>query len=204
MTDALENTTHLVRRLPGGGEMDRNALIEHASKRLRRLTRKMLRCYPGVGRWEETDDVLQNALIRLDKALSEVLMESAQHFWNLAAMQIRRELIDLARHHFGPLGPGGKHYTDGTGRAPDDPGGVLHGYPAEEGEPSSLEEWTEFHKQVERLPDAEREVLNLLWYGKLSQKKAAEELGISLETVKRRWQSARFLLYQALGGQPPQ
>ena len=32
----------------------------------------MLKGYPGVGRWEQTDDVLQNSLVRLDRALGSV------------------------------------------------------------------------------------------------------------------------------------
>ncbi len=37
-----------------------------------RLTWKLLRDFPGVPRWEETDDVLQNAAVRLCPALEDV------------------------------------------------------------------------------------------------------------------------------------
>jgi hypothetical protein len=55
------------------------------------------------------------------------------------------------------------------------------------GEPSNLAEWTEFHERVEALPEAEREVVGLLWYEGVSQEEAAALLGVSLRTVKRRW-----------------
>ncbi len=56
----------------------------------------MLRDYPRVKRWEDSDDVLQNALIRLLQALAAVKISTAKDFYALAALQIRRELLDLA------------------------------------------------------------------------------------------------------------
>jgi RNA polymerase sigma-70 factor (ECF subfamily) len=67
-------------------------------------------------------------------------------------------------------------------------------------EPSHLAAWTEFHSQIDRLPAEEREIFDLLWYQELSQAEAAAQLGVSERTVKRRWQSARLLLHQALKG----
>jgi RNA polymerase sigma-70 factor (ECF subfamily) len=113
MTDPAGDTTHLLHQLNAGNEMARNDLFHHACKRLRCLTREMLRVYPGVRSWEETGDILQNALIRLDRATSEVPLDPSQHFWNLAALQVRRELIDLARRHLGREGHGANHHTEG-------------------------------------------------------------------------------------------
>jgi RNA polymerase sigma-70 factor (ECF subfamily) len=47
---------------------------------------------------------------------------------------------------------------------------------------------------VERLPESEQELFNLLFYEGLTQEEAAELLGMGLATVKRRWQSARLKL----------
>jgi RNA polymerase sigma-70 factor (ECF subfamily) len=77
--------------------------------RLERLARKMLRRFPGVHRWAETGDVLQNALLRLLRALQEVRPESVRGFFGLVAEQMRRELLDLARHFCGPQGLGARH-----------------------------------------------------------------------------------------------
>lgn len=169
------------------GDDVRGQIIEHTCDRLRGLARRMLRGFPGVHRWSETDDVLQNALIRLHRSLAEVRPQSARQFYALAATQIRRELLDMARSHFGPEGIGKNHQTDG-------------GVAAElaTAEPQSIEDWTAFHEQVEKLPDEEREVFGLLWYGGLNQSEAAKVLGISLATLKRRWQSARWHLHEAL------
>ena len=44
-------------RLRAGDESARDELLDIACERLGRLARKMLRGYPGVRRWEQTDDV---------------------------------------------------------------------------------------------------------------------------------------------------
>jgi RNA polymerase sigma factor (sigma-70 family) len=169
----------------------RSQIIEHTCDRLRGLARRMLRGFPGVRRWSETDDVLQSALIRLHRSLAQVKPQSARQFYGLASTQIHRELLDLARSQFGREGIGRNHQTDG-------------GIAAESAmdEPQSIEDWTAFHEEVEKLPAEEQEVFGLLWYGGLNQADAAKVLGISLATLKRRWQAARLHLHEALQEDP--
>lgn len=173
----------------------RQALLHHSCDRLLRLTRKMFHSYPNLRRWEQTDDVFQNAMIRLHRSLADVRPESVRHFFNLAAVQIRRTLLDLAKHHFGPNGLGNNHHTDG--QPADDVGGSLHN----QAEPKAAEEWSEFHRRVESLPEEEQEIINLIWYEGLSQEEAAKLLNISVRTVKRRWHSARMKLYEVLSNE---
>ena len=94
----------LLDRLRAGDGSARDRLIALAQSRFMALARAMLRRYPHVRRWEQTDDLLQAALVRLHRSLADVRPESLRHFDNLAAAQIRRELIDLARRHHGPEG----------------------------------------------------------------------------------------------------
>lgn len=194
---------HWIDRLRAGDETARAPLLEQACERLRRLTRKMLRSYAGVKRWEETDDVLQNALIRLWGALRAVTPHSAREFYGLANLQIRRELIDLARQYYGPQGAGAHHASGvgpaGTGSTPPhlvEPADETH-------EPGELAVWSEFHQWVDRLPEEEREVFDLLWYQELTHPEAAAVLGISEATLRRRWLAARQRLHDLLRGQFP-
>ncbi len=168
----------------------RNEIIEHACERLRMLTHQMLRRFPGVRRWSETDDVLQNAMLRLHRALAEVKPDSTGQFYGLAATQIRRELIDLARHYYGAEGRGANHHSDG--------GRLLEVIADECSRPESLEGWATFHETIERMPEEQRSAVDLIWYEGLSQPEAAEVLGVSLATLKRRWQAARLALYEVL------
>jgi RNA polymerase sigma-70 factor (ECF subfamily) len=146
-----------VERLKRGDSAAKDDLLNAACERLRRLTRKMLKSYPGVARWEQTDDVFQNAAIRLCRALKETAPESVAHFLNLAALHIRRELIDLARHHFGPQGAAAHHDTENKQRQTP----ALDA-PQTTQEPSKLAQWCEFHRQIDALPIEERELFNLL------------------------------------------
>jgi RNA polymerase sigma-70 factor (ECF subfamily) len=189
----------LLDRLRAGDPSARSSLIALAQGRFAALARAMLRRYPHVRRWEETDDLLQAALVRLHRSLAEVRPQDVPHFDNLAATQIRRELIDLARSYHGPEGVGANHHTDGT-----DPGDRLAQVANGMGRPESLEEWTAFHEAVDRLPEEERRVMDLLWYRGLTHAQAAEALGVATKTVQRRWASARLLIREALHGEQPQ
>jgi RNA polymerase sigma-70 factor (ECF subfamily) len=191
----------LLGRLRAGDGSARDELLSLACVRLTRLARKMLRSYPGVARWEQTDDVLQNAAIRLCRALKELTLESPRSFFNLAAVQMRRELIDLARHHYGPRGIGAHHESVGPS---DTRRGPAFDCPATEtDEPGRLADWTEFHDQVDALSDEQREVFNLVWYQGLSQADTAALLGVTERVVKWRWRAARLTLRKAVNGEPP-
>ena len=190
-------------RLRDGDETARGELLQCAGERLRSLARKMLRAYPRVHRWEETDDVLQNAALRLHRTLGQIAPATPRDFFRVAALNIRRELLDLAKHYYGPLGHGAKHASGGPS---DSSAGERE--PADRGdlstEPSRLAAWAEFHEQIGALPDEEREVFDLLWYQGLNQAEAAELLGVSERTIKRRWQTARLRLHEALHGEMPE
>jgi RNA polymerase sigma factor (sigma-70 family) len=206
MVDATHSSTQIqlrLDRLRAGDGTARDELLRIASERLNRLARKMIRGFPGVRRWEQTDDVLQNAALRLWRSLDTVKPESVRSFISLAAVQIRRELIDLARHYDGPEGPGRHHHlrrieSDGSGDplGPPDPG-------TDTDDPVRLVDWTEFHDQVEALPGAAKEMFDLLWYQGLPQAEAAAVLGVTERVVRYRWRAARLELHERLGGRLP-
>ena len=189
----------LERHRKGDGSA-KTEIIEHACERLRLLASKMLRRdYARLARWEQTDDVLQNTLIRLHRSLSELQPESVEQFMGLAATQIRRSLLDLARHHFGPEGAAKLHYSD---VARTDLPLQVDIQPDKTDEPQSMDEWTLFHEAVQQLPDEEKQVFHLVYYDGLTHVEAAELLGITDRTIRRRWQSARVLLHEELGISP--
>jgi RNA polymerase sigma-70 factor (ECF subfamily) len=178
-------------RLQAGDPAAQDELFRHAAGRLRRLSSRLLDRFPGVRRWAQTDDVLQSALVRLLRALQAVRPTSVREFFALSAQQVRRELLDLARHWFGPQGPGANHVSPRPAAAGPDPVAAA--------EPDSLAEWCEFHRQAQLLPDLEREVVDLLYYQGLSQAEAAELLTVTVRTIQRRWQSALLLLHERIG-----
>ncbi|RLS36621.1 MAG: sigma-70 family RNA polymerase sigma factor [Planctomycetota bacterium] len=165
----------------------RDELLRRVEARLRRLAHGLLRGFPSVSRWEGTDDVVQGAALRLLRALDHVTPENPRRFFGLAAQMIRRELIDLARHHHGPMGQGANHQSHSGLQqqvTPEPPDGL------------DLETWTLFHESVTRLNDHEREIVDLLYYQGLSQEQAAKILDLDIRTIQRRWRQARIHLHQ--------
>jgi len=175
-------------------------LAEHSTQRLRVLVRSMLSKYPHVRRWEDTEDVLQAALMRLYRSLQQVRPESTQAFFRFAVTQIRRELIDLARHYYGAHGHGAHHQSRGDGKAADDMGGVVAEAADPGDRPESVQDWARFHEAIESLPADERDAFSMVWYGGIQQKEAARLLKISERTITRRLNRARTSLRLLLSG----
>jgi RNA polymerase sigma-70 factor (ECF subfamily) len=197
--DSSIRLQNLVERMNVGDLSARNDVIAHACDRLRRLARKML--HQDFGRLcevEQTDDVLNGAMLRLHRALEDpnVRPASAAELFRLASVQLRRELIDLARHYFGPahLPLTGLEAQGGSADACS----PNHGPAETTFGPDRLLAWREFHDRVAALPAEERAVFELLWYQELTQAEAAVVLGVSVPTIKRRWLQARLLLQEAL------
>jgi RNA polymerase sigma-70 factor (ECF subfamily) len=191
----LSELQDLLQGVCAGDARARDHLLEHLSDRLLALARKMLHQFPAVHRWDRTSDVYQGAMVRLVRALDQVKPDTIEGLVRLASQQIRRELLDLARRYSGPTNPG-------VGRGTrTDPFQEESSVPiGAHDEPDNVAVWTEFHRQVERLPDKEREIFDLVWYQELTQTEAAQLLQITERTVRNRWVSARLLLANALEG----
>ena len=200
MLDASPQTEELhgwLARMRAGDPAATDELIRRVGQRLQRLTRHMLRGHPALKRWTQTDDVLQGALLRLLRALRAVQPGGTREFFALAAQQVRRELIDLARHYYGPRGLGTHHLTPAPNEPMEEAPDCL-AVPSPE--PGSLAEWCDFHTKIEQLPDEQREVVGLLFYQGLSQAEAAQVLDVTVRTVQRRWHAALVTLHDALKG----
>jgi RNA polymerase sigma-70 factor (ECF subfamily) len=178
-------------RMRAGDRSAHAELLRSVGDRLERLTRKMLRSFPRVHGRFQTGDVLQNSLLRLLRALEAVDPASTREFFSLAAVQIRRELLDLARrikrmaYETAPVG--GNHGSD-AGPEPVD----------ERDDPDDLEKWTQLHQEVENLPAEEREVVSLIIYHDWTQAEVAELFQVTTRTVQRHWRSALRKLHHVL------
>lgn len=203
MSDDIPQTTQMVlwlERMQAGDLGAREELLRHVGGRLERLTRKLLQDYPRVKRYEQTDDVLQRATLRLLGALREVQPTSTRDFFGLASLQIRRELLDLARHYYGPEGEGAHHAS-----LPGDRSGAVMPEKADPADdPSRLAAWCEFHEKVKLLANEQHEVFALLYYQGLTQAEAAVILKVTVRTVQRRWQSSLLSLHDLVQGAWPE
>ncbi len=191
--------TILLGRVRDGDASAKEDLFRKAQARLELLARRMLRKFPSVHRWADTDDVFQSAAIRLSRSLEAVNIADTRGFFNLAAAVMRRELIDLARHYYGPQGIGANHDSVAIEEAP----AASEAEPARAAGPAELERWTAFHQAVEELPPTEREVVGLIFYHGWEQEAIATLFNVSARTVRRWWQEACTRLYEKLGGELP-
>jgi RNA polymerase sigma-70 factor (ECF subfamily) len=205
MADPTLHTLELqewLRSIRSGNLAAREELLLGICGRMERLARKMLKNFPTVRHEADTGDVLSGALMRLIDAIQKMdpMPATTREFFGLAAEQVRRELLDLARHyralkrrgpgHAVPLAGGGEDEgVDLPDKSPDD---------------DDLERWAAFHGAVERLPAEEREVIGLTFYHGWTQAQIAELLQVSDRTVRRYWQSAVVRLGDALGGELPE
>jgi RNA polymerase sigma-70 factor (ECF subfamily) len=201
--DQYDSLQSCLNRFTAGDDVALNELLSRATTRLKQLTQFMFRDFARVHRWEETDDVLQNASLRLCRALQATRPETVAGFLALASLQIRRELIDLARRYFGPEGLGANHDSRAVAWSDNSSAELSAADASSSSDPRRLALWTDFHDQAGRLPDEDRAVFDLIYYQGLSQIEAAEVLGISERTLQRRWQSARLTLHDALNGRLP-
>lgn len=190
MSETVSPLDAAVARFRQGDRASRDELMTVMYERLRVLASRMLDDYSRLrGRGEETGDVLHAAMLRFLRALESVRPATTRDFLGLAASQIRRELIDLARRHFGRRGhrpPPQKVADDSTLQTIAAAGAAQL---AETGVALA-----ELHAQVEQLPEKEREVVDVLWYLDLTQDEAARVLGVDKSTIKRRWRDARQTL----------
>jgi RNA polymerase sigma-70 factor (ECF subfamily) len=186
MDELHTSTLHeLIARFQAGDNTALDALIRRTQERLEHFARRLLATFPGVRVKEETDDVLQSALIRLTRALRQETPKSVRDFFGLAGVQIRRELLDLARSH-----------------ARQPALGLIHDPPEPAEDSAELDRWTRLHEAVERLPGELRDVFSYTFYHGSTQARIAELLGLSDRQVRRLWVEACRRLKAAVGDLP--
>ena len=188
-----------VDRMRAGDRRAANDLVNAVTDRLDRLARRMLGGYPVARRLADTGDVVQGATIRLFNSLNNVRPQSTRSFFNLAAVQMRRERLDLARKArsrrlgaVAPIAPEGESATGGGWEAAG---------PASAD--ADLDRWAALHAAVGTLPAVEREVFSLTFYHGWSQAQIAELLQVSDRQVRRHWVKACEQLTRAVGGELP-
>lgn len=203
--NAVDAESPLAQSLASLAEGDlsaRERLVEACVERLRHLTHKILRRYPGVRRFDDTDDVLQGAILRLHRALGQMASagESPRSLMALGATQIHRELVDLARRYSAASSYEANHGTN----VYQDAEGKRHFVDGVEAEEEPLDRWERFHEAIDRLSPEQREVFRLVWYIGADQRTIAGMLGCSERTVKTYWRHARDAVRTALDGEGPE
>lgn len=200
-TTSLGNTTiaiqNLLDRVVKGDEQAKRDLIERAYERLIIVARKLLGSFSSVRLDEETAGVLSDAYGRLQSALETVKPATVPQFMGLAAKKIREVLLDKVR---GEKGRGAKPRPD---RVSINAGGDSNASPGLQVADSDFDDSRrtmviDLLEAIDKLPEEEREAVELLFFHGYSQPEAGEILGVHEDTVKRRWAKARIKLADKL------
>ena len=185
--DELHTTTlrDLIARFQAGENSALDSLIRRTQERLEQFARRMLGSFPNVRAREQVEDVLQNALLRLTRALRQEVPQSVADFFGLAALHLRRELLDLARGH-------ARRPTAHLTKDPPDWGD----------DSAELDRWATLHEAAGRLPEGLRQVFACTFYHGWTQNQIAELLGVSERQVRRLWVEVCLRLKAAVGDLP--
>ena len=174
------------------------ALLDRSVRRLHLLCATLLhRSYPRLTHPPlnmQADELLGAIAERLLKALREVRPRTVRQLFALANQHIRWELNDLARRLDDQ--PGAAELSEGLVPAPASSVSGLT--------PDGLR----MLRAIEDLPEDEREVFDLVRIQGMTQAEAAQLLGVSAVTVKRRLSRGLQLLAEQLadlrpGERPP-
>jgi len=169
------------------------ALLDRAVRRLHLVCATLLnRSYPRLTRTPlnlEADELLGAVAERLIKALREARPRTVRQLFALANQHIRWELNDLARR------------LDHQPAAADLHEGLV---PAPASSVSGLSpDGLRMLRAIEDLPEDEREVFDLVRIQGMTQAEAAQLLGVSAATVKRRLSRGLSLLAEQLADLRP-
>jgi RNA polymerase sigma factor (sigma-70 family) len=169
-------------------------LLERAVSRLRLLCASFLhRSYPRLTQPPlnlETDELLNGVVASLLTALRAVRPQTVRQFFALANQHMRWQLNDLARR------------LDERPRAAALAESGVAAPPASSDSCLS-QDGRRMLRAIEDLPEAEREVFELVRIQGLPYAEAADVVGVSVKTVQRRLNRARLLLAEQLADLGP-
>jgi RNA polymerase sigma-70 factor (ECF subfamily) len=138
----------------------------------------------------ETDDLLDGVVAGLLGALQKVRPQTVRQFFALANQHMRWQLNDLARL-----------LVERPPAAPLAESGVAA--PTGSGDSILSQDARRMIQAIERLPEEDREVFELIRIQGLSYAEAAAVVGVSVKTVQRRLNRARILLAEELSDLRP-
>jgi RNA polymerase sigma factor (TIGR02999 family) len=181
---ATRTLTHLLAAWSRGDGKALDRLAPLVYSKLRQLAANSLR-RERPEHTLETGALVHEAFLRL-LGQGRVIWKSRSHFFAIAALMMRRVLIEHARR---------RHNEAQAPHLPLD--AVAELGMAEASEVFAVDE--ALRQLGARHPQARR-IVELRFFGGLNESEIAEALGISVPTVKRRWRFARAWLERYLAG----
>jgi RNA polymerase sigma factor (TIGR02999 family) len=182
---AAVDLTQLIHLAQDGDRAAADALYAATYADLRRLARARLRAghRPTL---LDTCSLVHELYVRFVKA-SQMRLEDRLHFMRWAAQVMRSVIVDFARRGLAARRGGGLAHV---------PFDVEVAAAA-----AGAEEILHVHQALDRMAAVDRrmtQVVELRYFGGLTEPEIAHVLGVTERTVRRDWQKARLLLREAL------
>ena len=159
-------------------------LYELVYNELRRIARSHM-AHERRGHTLQPTALVNEAYVRLVK--NEMDWQSRAHFFNTAAQVMRRILVDHARSKLAS--------KRGAGAEPVE----LAGVPAPAIDPEKMLALDEALLRLSKMDERQSRIVELRFFGGLSEEDIAGILDVSVRTVKRDWSMARAWLYDQIG-----
>jgi len=180
--------TQILQDWSGGDPNAPERLMPLVYDEMRRLARSFLARERGSHTLQPTALVNEAYLRLVDQ--TRVNWQNRAHFYGIAARMMRRVLIDHARAH-----AAGKRGAGAIRLSIDD-----IQVPVEE-RAASFIDLDEALKTLEQMDERKCKVVEMRFFGGLTDEEIAEVLSVTTRTVLRDWKKARLWLYRELSQQ---
>jgi RNA polymerase sigma-70 factor, ECF subfamily len=185
MIPASPNVTRLLVDWSNGDQAALDKLLPLVNAELRQLARRYMR-RESPGHTLQTSALVNEAYMRLIDQ-KHVQWQNRAHFFGIAAQLMRRILIDHARsHHYAKRGGGALRVSL------DEAAAVTEARAAE------LLAVDEALERLTAMDARKGRIVELRFFGGLTEEETAEVMGVSTPTVQREWRAARAWLRRML------
>ncbi len=171
---------------PGGADVEVGELYAAAYRELRQLARARLRA-GGRNTLLDTTALVHESYLRLSKA-SDVQFPDRARFLVYAGRAMRSIIVDFARQRL-------------TNRRGGDAAHVTYTVQLADGAVAGEAEILRVHEALDALVKVDErmaKVVEMRYFGGLTEIEIAEALGVTDRTVRRDWEHARLFLADAL------
>lgn len=183
MTVTPPDVTQLLVAWSAGEQAAFEQLLPLVNEELRRLARAYLR-REGPGHTLQTSALINEAYLRLIDQ-KQVQWQNRAHFLGIGAQLMRRILIDHARKaHYAKRGGGALRVSL------DESAAVTEAKAAE------LLAVDEVLEKLTAMDARKGRIVELRFFGGLTEEETAEVLGVSVPTVQREWRAAKAWLHR--------
>jgi RNA polymerase sigma-70 factor (ECF subfamily) len=185
MITASQDVTRLLVDWSNGDQAALDRLLPLVNDELRQLARRYMR-RESPGHTLQTSALINEAYLRLIDQ-KRVRWQNRAHFFGVAAQLMRRVLIDHARsHRYAKRGGGALKVSL------DEAAAVTEARAAE------LLAVDEALEKLTKMDARKGRIVELRFFGGLTEVEAAEVMGVSLPTAQREWRAAKAWLRRML------